>query len=294
MSNLTRVAVHPIVLLSIADHHNRVAPTTNAQRVIGILLGDEFEGCVNVLQSFAVPFDEETSDSPVLFIDSSFIYEMYELVRKVNLKERIVGWYSSKSTISGNDLQIHQSMRRYTPDPIFITTDVQAQDPNEIPVRAYIGTERVRTDGRPLLTSFESLPTSIEFLEVEEIAVEHLLRDTKDVDISEIGQTLTNSAHGLAALEERLRHISDYLGFVIEGKLPVDNEIVGLTQAIFNLLPNLRLKDTTQALATESDDAAFMVFTSQLVRSVVTLHDLVNLRHPPVIPEDKAKTKAQK
>jgi hypothetical protein len=241
-----------------------------------------------VLQSFAVPFDEESSDSPVLFMDSGFIYEMYDLVRKVNLRERIVGWYSSRSTISGNDLQIHQTMRRYTPDPIFITTDVQAQDPNEIPVRAYVGTERVRTDGRALLPSFESLPTSIEFLEVEEIAVEHLLRDTKDVDISEIGQTLTNSAHGLAALQERLEHISNYLALVIAGTLPVDNEIVGLTQDIFNLLPNLRLKDTTESLATGSDGAAFMVFTSQLVRSVVTLHDLVNLRHPPVAPQAKS------
>jgi 26S proteasome regulatory subunit N8 len=41
------------------------------------------------------------------------------------------------------------------------------------------------------------------------------------------------------------------------------------------------LKETGEALLTKSDDAAFMVFVSQLTRSVVTLHDLVNRRNPP-------------
>ena len=61
----------------------------------------------------------------------------------------------------------------------------------------------------------------------------------------------------------------------------VDNEIIGIIQSIFNLLPNLELKDTLDSLATKSDDSAFMVFISQLCRSVVSLHELVNQKHPP-------------
>jgi 26S proteasome regulatory subunit N8 len=285
-----RAAVHPIVLLSVADHHNRVVSSDQDKRVIGILLGDYFKGTCNVLQSFAVPFDE---DSAVWFADTNFIEEMYALHRKVTLKEKIVGWYSSRSTISPNDLAIHESFRRYSDNPIFITTDVRAQDPNEIPVAAYVSAERVQSDGRPIRRSFKSVPTCVEFLDMEEIGVEHLLRDIKDVDISEIGTTLTNTGHGLAALEQRLRGISDYLQMLIDDRLPVDAEIVGLTQSIFNLLPNLVLQDTSDGLSTKSDDAAFMVFVSQLTRSIVTLHDLVNRRNPPA-QGDKAKPPVEK
>lgn len=279
---IERVAVHPIVLLSIADHHNRVANSNPNKRVIGILLGDIFKGQVNVLQCFAIPFEEDPADPSILFVDTSFISDMYALHRKVTLKEKIVGWYSSKSTVCPNDLEIHQIMKRYVDNPIFITTDVNASDPHEIPVSAFIGTERVRTDGQPIVTSFQSVTTIIDFLEVEEIGVEHLLRDIKDVDVSEIGTTLTNSVHGLAALEHRLQGISNYIQEVIDGKLQPDNEILGIIQSIFNLLPNLKLKDTTDSLNTKSDDSAFMVFISQLCRSVVSLHDLVNSRHPPL------------
>jgi 26S proteasome regulatory subunit N8 len=274
-----------------------MANASQNRRVMGILLGDEYKGQVNVLQCFAIPFEEEPADPTVWFVDTNFIDDMYGLHRKVTLKEKIVGWYSSKSTVSPNDLDIHQMMRRYTPNPIFITTDVGASDPHEIPVSAFLGAERVRPDGQPIVTSFQNVPTIVDFLEVEEIGVEHLLRDIKDVDMSEIGTTLTNSVHGLAALEHRLQGISDYLGDVISGKLPIDNEIVGITQSIFNLLPNLELKDTLESLSTKSDDSAFMVFIAQLCRSVVSLHELVNSRHPPLgasVKEGKEKEEEKK
>jgi 26S proteasome regulatory subunit N8 len=288
-----RVAVHPIVLLAIADHHNRVAHTSSTRRVLGILLGDEWKGQVNVLQSFAVPFEEDQNDPSVWFLDTNYIDEMYALHRKVTMKEKIVGWYTSKSTVSPNDLDIHRMIRRYNQNPVFITTDVDARDPHEIPVSAYIGAERVRPDGQPLVISFQNVPTIVDFLEVEEIGVEQLLRDIKDVDVSEIGTTLTNSVHGLAALEHRLKGISDYLQDVIEGNLPVDNEIIGVTQSIFNLLPNLTLPDTVEALATKSDDSAFLVFVSQLCRSVVALHELVNHRHPPLGETEAGKVRPE-
>jgi 26S proteasome regulatory subunit N8 len=283
------VAVHPIVLLSIADHHNRVVQASPNKRVIGILLGDEYRGQVDVVQCFAIPFEEDPSDPSVWFVDTNFIEDMYALHRKVTLKEHIVGWYSSRPTFSPNDLDIHQQMRIYTPNPVFITTDVGASDQHEIPVSAFIGAELVRADGQPIVSSFQNVPTVVDFLEVEDVGVEHLLRDIKDVDVSAIGTTLTNSVHGLAALEHRLRNISKYLGDVIEKKLPVDYEILGIAQSIFNLLPNLALQDTVQSIMTESDHSALMIFVGQLCRSVVTVHELVNHRHPPHGAEGRRK-----
>ena len=75
------VIVHPLVLLSVVDHYNRMAKDTKGvcslllivvncplflcpipQRVVGVLLGEvDKQGRVDVLNSYAVPFDEVMS-----------------------------------------------------------------------------------------------------------------------------------------------------------------------------------------------------------------------------------------
>ena len=55
-SNLpSHVVVHPLVLLSVVDHYNRVAKSSK-RRVVGILLGQNDKGKVNVANSFAGKF----------------------------------------------------------------------------------------------------------------------------------------------------------------------------------------------------------------------------------------------
>jgi len=49
---IEKVVVHPLVLLSIVDHYNRVARDTK-KRVVGVLLGSSFKGTVDVTNSYA-------------------------------------------------------------------------------------------------------------------------------------------------------------------------------------------------------------------------------------------------
>jgi 26S proteasome regulatory subunit N8 len=46
------VIVHPIVLLSVVDHYNRVAKDTR-KRVVGVLLGSRSNSQVDITNSFA-------------------------------------------------------------------------------------------------------------------------------------------------------------------------------------------------------------------------------------------------
>jgi 26S proteasome regulatory subunit N8 len=49
------VVVHPLVLLSVVDHYTRVAKDTK-RRVVGVLLGETYQGRVDVSNSFAGAF----------------------------------------------------------------------------------------------------------------------------------------------------------------------------------------------------------------------------------------------
>merc|ERR1711876_97098 len=56
------VIVHPLVLLSVVDHFNRMGKIGNQKRVVGVLLGSWVPGTkdkLDISNSFAVPFDED-------------------------------------------------------------------------------------------------------------------------------------------------------------------------------------------------------------------------------------------
>ena len=63
ISEIIDVTMHPLVLLSAADHYHRVARGTR-KRVVGVLLGMVSKGRVDCTNSFAVPFEED-SKNPV-------------------------------------------------------------------------------------------------------------------------------------------------------------------------------------------------------------------------------------
>ena len=56
------VTMHPLVLLSVADHYHRVARGTR-KRVVGVLLGSVSKGIVDCTNSFAVPFEEDSKNA---------------------------------------------------------------------------------------------------------------------------------------------------------------------------------------------------------------------------------------
>ena len=80
-----QVNVHPLVLLSVVDHYKRSCPPVG-KRVVGVLLGYWTGNAVNVSNSYAVPFEENETDSNVWFLDHNYHENMSELYKKVNGK----------------------------------------------------------------------------------------------------------------------------------------------------------------------------------------------------------------
>ncbi len=49
-------------------------------------------------------------------------------------------------------------------------------------------------------------------------------------------------------------------------------------QQVFNLLPNLSSQEMVEAFAVKTNDAMLSLYLAALIRSVVSLHDLINNR----------------
>ena len=264
--------VHPLVLLSVVDHYNRVALGTS-KRVMGVLLGETYKGRVDVSNSFAVPFEEDAKDPSIWYLDHSFLESMFHMFKKVNAKERIVGFYSTGPKIRANDLEIDTLFRRYCTNPVLVIVDI-SPDVQGVPTQAYFSVEQV-DDAKETARTFKHIDSLIEAYEAEEVGVEHLLRDINDPTVSTLASRVQHKMTGLVGLKSRLEEMHAYLTAVTAGEMPVNNQVIYNMQDIFNLLPNLNVEALVQSFFVKTNDMHLVVYLASLIRSVIALHNLL-------------------
>jgi len=270
-----KVIVHPIVLLSVVDHYNRLAKDTK-KRVVGMLLGNVSQGVVDITNCYAVPFEEDERDLNIWYLDHSFHEQMFAMFKKVNASEKLVGWYSTGPKIRAGDLQIDALVRRYTPNPVMVIIDVKPKALG-IPTEAYHAVEEIR-EGEQQTWNFKHVPSEIGAMESEEVGVEHLLRDVKDMTISTLANQVTQKLGALKGLAARLSEVDAYLQHVLAGRAPINHQIIYRLQDIFNLLPNLNVEELVKAFAVKTNDMMLAIYLASIIRAVVALHNLVDNR----------------
>ncbi|KAK5153548.1 proteasome regulatory particle subunit [Oleoguttula sp. CCFEE 6159] len=294
LSLVTRnVSVAPLVLLSAADHYGRSAKGTR-KRVVGVLLGQNDGKNIRVSNSFAVPFEEDEKDPSVWFLDHNYVESMNDMFKKVNAREKLIGWYHSGPKLRASDLEINELFKRYTPDPLLVIIDVQPKEVG-VPTDAYFAVEEIRDDGTTTTKTFVHTPSIIEAEEAEEIGVEHLLRDIRDVAVGTLSTRITSQLQSLQGLHLRLRDIGQYLQKVLDGELPVNHAILGNLQDVFNLLPNLSTpkasphaqtngatptintenSELAKAMSVKTNDQLMAIYLSSLIRAITAFHDLI-------------------
>jgi len=273
---LDKVVVHPLVLLSVVDHFNRMGKIGNQKRVVGLLLGSwSSKGVLDIANSFAIPFDEDDKDRDVWFLDHEYLENMYNMFRKVNAKERVVGWYHTGPKLHQNDILINDLIRKYCPNSVLVIIDPK---PTRIglPTEAYKVVEEIHDDGSPTNKTFEHVATEIGAEEAEEVGVEHLLRDVKDTTVGTLSQRITNQLMGLKGLNQKLQDMRNYLEKVVAGELPMNHEITYQLQDIFNLLPDVTNPSFVRSLQVNTNDQMLVMYIASVIRSVIALHNLIN------------------
>ncbi|KAI2672780.1 hypothetical protein LCP963914a_9281 [Penicillium roqueforti] len=284
------VTVAPLVLLSVADHYGRTAKGTK-KRVVGVLLGENSGDNVRVSNSFAVPFEEDEKDPSVWFLDHNFVESMRDMFKKINAREKLVGWYHSGPKLRASDLEINELFKKYTPNPLLVIVDVQPKEVG-VPTDAYFAVDEIKDDGTTTARTFVHTPSIIEAEEAEEIGVEHLLRDIRDVAVGTLSTRITSQLQSLQGLHLRLRDIGQYLQKVLDKELPVNHAILGNLQDVFNLLPNLSTPPATQrtsgqepqienselarAMSVKTNDQLMAIYISSLIRAITAFHDLID------------------
>ena len=90
--------------------------------------------------------------------------------------------------------------------------------------------------------TFAQVHSLIDVLEMEEVGVEHLLRDINDPPVSIATNLVKAKPSGLLMLTGKMVEMKDYLTAVLEDRMKANAVIIANMQAIVNFLPNLNGK----------------------------------------------------
>ncbi|KAF1781174.1 Rpn11/EIF3F, C-terminal [Phytophthora cactorum] len=216
---------------SIVDHYNRVARDTS-KRVVGVLLG-------------------RPSTARIWYLDHDFLENMYQMFKKINAKERIVGFYSSGPKIRKADLDIDDLFRRYCPNPVLVICDVRPNVEGE-------------EDGKAIKRVFKHIKSTVGAYEAEEVGVEHLLRDINDPSVSSLAGQVKHKMTALNGLKERLEEMKTYLENLVRSMFMKTNDmhfviylssLIRCTIALHNLVNNkIKYKESEEVGFTDKKE----------------------------------------
>ena len=222
-----------------------------------------------------MPFDEDSKDEKVWFLDHDYLDTMFNMFRKVNAKERIVGWYHTGPELHASDTEINDIFKKYTPNSVLCVVETTTNDWS-LPTRAYYCVEEVNDDGKPSARTFNHLSVEIGAEEAEEVGVEHLCRDVFTNTQGSLSARIAGQIKGLKGFGQKLEQIGKYLNDVAAGKLPMNYKIIYGLQDIFNLLPDVTGIEFNQAMQQISNDQMLIVYLSSMIKSVIALHNLID------------------
>jgi len=117
-----------------------------------------------------------------------------------------------------------------------------------------------------MVKKFKSLPCSVEAFAAEEVGVEHLLREVKNLSMDNMEEDIHQKIISLKGLISKIKKVVAYLDKIDAGRLRINNEIVYNLQEILNLMPRLTDQDKVRAFHTKTNDNFFTIYVSSIVK----------------------------
>lgn len=59
------------------------------------------------------------------------------MFKKINIKEKVLGWYATGTTFKSIDLEVNELIAEYCPNPVLVVVDVNGRHPHQLPTKAF-------------------------------------------------------------------------------------------------------------------------------------------------------------
>jgi len=264
------VKVHPVVLFGIVDSFER--RNEDARRVIGTLLGSIDKGVIEVTNCFTVPHTEYKDE---VAVDTEFAKKMYELHKKVNANEQIVGWYSTGLEVTEHSLLIHEFYSRECKDPVHLLLDTTLKGA-KMTLKTYISYQ-MGIVNKNLGTLFVPIPNEITSYDPEKVGVDLIqkCKTSKNRSVT-MDSDLNQITNACARLQDMLTTVGQYVDDVLAGIVPANNDVGRKLMDCVTRVPKIDPEKYEEMLNSNMKDLLMVVYLSNLTKTQLTLQEALH------------------
>jgi len=268
------VKVHPLVVMSVADHYTRDLMQVKKDRVIGTLFGMQLGRDVDVLESFEIAWKLDADGN--IQIEQNAFEEDQKLFKSAYPTYECLGWYSTGDKPRPKDLDLHQLMTKYNERPLYLMLDPKAKSDRELPVSVYI--EEVHVDKGTTTNALVKTKFEIQADEAERITAVHCAKVVVgggDQAGSVLLPHFVTLSKAIGQLNSRVSVLHKFLSDVQSGKQKPDQKILREIKGLCNRLPTMDSPQFTDDFLGEYNDALLVAYLSTLTKGTHMMGDVV-------------------
>lgn len=271
-SGVRKVTVSPVVVFNVLDHFIR--RSEGRARVIGTLLGRfTSDGCVEVRTSFPLPHSETGND---VAVDTEYHKTMYDLYRRVNVSEELVGWYATGEETDTNSVIIHEFYGRECASPVHLLVDAGLNN-NRFDVQAFVSTAyKIRE--RALSSEFRSIPVQVRSDKADKVGLDVLFKNKRRTEIgagSTQAPVMSSEIDNLEKSLQRLLDLLDVVGknvdAVVAGEIEGDVTAGRYLAETLTMVPKMNSSDFERLFGDNMRDLLMVSYLCKLTQSQLLL-----------------------
>ncbi|XP_063726493.1 eukaryotic translation initiation factor 3 subunit F-like [Symsagittifera roscoffensis] len=258
------------VIFCVLDFYERRG--ANDQRVMGTLLGShDAGGVIEVNACFMVPHKE--SDDEVA-VDKLAAHRMFELHKKANPSDTIVGWFATGNSINEHSLLIHEF---YTgacvKPPVHVLVETISKINRRIDVKAFVSSP-MGVPKQTLGHMFNPVTLNIVQHSADTSAVEIFKQGI--VEKSKVSPALSDIDLVRSSCELILGRLDQLIGYVesvLDGKVHGDSHVGRmLTELIMNL-PQVKPEQFKETINRGLKDNLMVLYLAKLIENQISIQD---------------------
>lgn len=274
MSEDDAVNLHPLVVMSIADHYTREKIQFKRDRVFGAIFGTQTGREVNILECFGIAYAEDKKETLGMQLEG-FEADM-KLFEEVYPNYECLGWYTT-GEVDDECMQRHSLFTKYNERPLFVVMNPKEakDDTREMPIKVFFEETQLREG----VTTNEFVPTPYEIKadEAERVTAVYCAKVvTGDDSVSAVVPQYSNLDKASTALKSRVHMISQYLKDTNDGKIPRNHKVLRGIKALCNRLPVTDSDEFKQEYLNEYNDALLVAYLSTITKGTGIANGVVS------------------
>lgn len=210
-------------------------------------------------------------------VDAQHHQTMAALYQKVSPRERIVGWFSTGTDVSGSDALIQTFYTNECSNPIHLILDTTLQS-NKMSVKAYVS-RPLSLRGRELAKEFQEIACEVRTIEAE--------RAAGDLLSQEMEEKLPNDLDGLSSTLEKLKQSLEvaerYVTDIVEGRRPANVSAGRYISETVAAVPHFNHTELAKLVEDSQNDILLTSYLAGLIRAHVSLADKLGTMQLPLV-----------